>query len=205
LNRAGTGLNGSINTPIWVDQSAPAGQVGVAYSYQFNALGATSYTLFSGTLPTGLTLSSSGLLSGTPTTTVGSPFAFVVRATNSFGNTNSTGQSVTINATGGSVQAPGTPEVFVSSPSAGQIRIDIVPALDVGDSALVSYNFYIGTTQFAQNPDSKSADFVETNLSNKFHIFTGLVTGTTYYVGGSCSNSATQPSAGAPELTQVCS
>ena len=53
----------------------PIGKIGVAYSQQLTASGGTgSYTfsVVSGTLPAGLTLSSDGLLAGTPTT-VGSP------------------------------------------------------------------------------------------------------------------------------------
>ena len=53
----------------------PIGKIGVAYSQQLTASGGTgSYTfsVVSGTLPAGLTLSSGGLLAGTPTT-VGSP------------------------------------------------------------------------------------------------------------------------------------
>ena len=48
----------------------PAGKVGVAYSQQITATGGTApytFTVLSGTLPPGLTLSTSGLLSGTPT------------------------------------------------------------------------------------------------------------------------------------------
>jgi Ice-binding-like/Putative Ig domain/IPTL-CTERM motif len=54
----------------------PVGRVGVAYSQQITATGGTgSYTfsVASGTLPAGLTLSSGGLLSGTPTTAGSSP------------------------------------------------------------------------------------------------------------------------------------
>jgi hypothetical protein len=53
----------------------PVGRVGVAYSQQITASGGTgSYTfsVVSGTLPAGLTLTAGGLLSGTPTT-AGSP------------------------------------------------------------------------------------------------------------------------------------
>ena len=49
----------------------PAGSVGVAYSQQITASGGTApyvFTVLTGTLPAGLTLSSGGLLSGTPTT-----------------------------------------------------------------------------------------------------------------------------------------
>ena len=53
----------------------PPGSVGVAYSQPITATGGTApytFSVVSGTLPAGLTLSSGGLLSGTPTT-VGSP------------------------------------------------------------------------------------------------------------------------------------
>jgi hypothetical protein len=49
----------------------PAGAIGVAYRQQISASGGTGsyvYTVSSGTLPAGLTLTSGGLLSGTPTT-----------------------------------------------------------------------------------------------------------------------------------------
>jgi hypothetical protein len=64
----------------------PAGTVGTAYSQQITASGGTApytFTVTSGTLPAGLTLSSVGLLSGTPTT-VGSS-TVTIRATDSEG------------------------------------------------------------------------------------------------------------------------
>ena len=64
----------------------PDGTVGAAYTYNFVADGnpAPAYALHSGTLPPGLTLSSSGVLSGTPT--AGGTFSgIVVRATNTDG------------------------------------------------------------------------------------------------------------------------
>ncbi len=48
----------------------PDAEVGVPYNYQFQATGGElpyTWTLLSGSLPTGLTLTSAGLLSGTPT------------------------------------------------------------------------------------------------------------------------------------------
>jgi large repetitive protein len=56
-----------------------AGQLTVPYNLQFTATGGTPTWSFSGTLPAGLTLSSSGLLSGTPTAT--GDFSFKVTAT----------------------------------------------------------------------------------------------------------------------------
>ena len=64
----------------------PNGDVGVAYSQQFTGSGGTApyvYSTVATSLPAGLTLSSTGLLSGTPTSSV--PQTFSVRATDSLG------------------------------------------------------------------------------------------------------------------------
>ena len=65
-----------ITTPCPVAEA----QVGVAYSLQFTASGGTGqyvWSIASGTLPTGLTLSASGLLSGIPSAS--GTFDFVVQ------------------------------------------------------------------------------------------------------------------------------
>ena len=54
-----------------LDESIPDGFVGVPYSYQLTACcGTAPYTwsIWAGSLPAGLSLSSTGLISGTPTT-----------------------------------------------------------------------------------------------------------------------------------------
>jgi hypothetical protein len=69
---------------ITTSQTLPAGLTGIAYSQTLSASGGTppySWTLVSGTLPAGLTLSSSGSISGTPTAT--GIASFLVRATDS--------------------------------------------------------------------------------------------------------------------------
>lgn len=55
--------------PIWITTSLPAGEKDVAYSQQLEVdeIGVVTYSIASGSLPDGLTLSSSGLISGTPT------------------------------------------------------------------------------------------------------------------------------------------
>ncbi len=66
----------------------PDNTVGVAASHQISAFGGTSpltFALVSGTLPTGMTLSTSGVLSGTPTTA--GIFTFTVSATDATGAT----------------------------------------------------------------------------------------------------------------------
>ena len=64
----------------------PAGKVGVTYSQQITASGGTgtyTFSVASGTLPAGLTLTAGGLLSGTPTTAGSSPVT--IRATDGNG------------------------------------------------------------------------------------------------------------------------
>jgi hypothetical protein len=87
--------------PTITTASLPAGDVGTAYSQTVAASGGSgngyTYSLASGTLPTGLSLSSAGVISGTPTTATGSPFSFTVQVTDSVGGTGSKAFSVTIN------------------------------------------------------------------------------------------------------------
>lgn len=90
LNAANT------NPPVWPVVSPPAGYVGNPYLLQWDLTSAaspTTYTLYSGSLPPGLSLANvvggdgnQGKISGTPTT-VGS-YSFVVTATNAYGTAN---------------------------------------------------------------------------------------------------------------------
>jgi Putative Ig domain len=55
----------------WITESMPDGYVGVPYSQQLQVCCGTApytFTLYSGAFPPGITMSSSGLVSGTPTT-----------------------------------------------------------------------------------------------------------------------------------------
>ncbi len=79
--------------------SQPAGSVGVPYSQSFGATGGTggpyTFARTSGALPTGLSLSSAGTLSGTPS--ANGTFNFDVTATDGNFNTGTRSYSVTIN------------------------------------------------------------------------------------------------------------
>src|ERR1035438_4906627 len=77
-------LSITINSPALgiTTASLPAGTVGVAYSQTLAASGGSppySWSLFSGALPPGLTLSAAGTISGTPGTA--GPSNFTVRVT----------------------------------------------------------------------------------------------------------------------------
>jgi hypothetical protein len=64
--------------PEWTSTTIPDAQKGVALSVQLSANGASRYSVVSGTVCPGLSVSDIGLLSGTPTTD--GPYAFSVRA-----------------------------------------------------------------------------------------------------------------------------
>ena len=88
-----------VPAPVFLTQTPPAGTIGTAYSYTYAALNTTSFAVFSGTLPTGLSLNTAtGVLAGTPTTAATS--SFVISATGAGGTTNSTAQSVVVAAAG---------------------------------------------------------------------------------------------------------
>lgn len=77
----------------------PKPTVGAAYSQSFSASGGTAsyaFAVTAGSVPAGMTLSSTGLLSGTPTS--GGTFNFTVGATDAVGFTGSRAYSMTVNA-----------------------------------------------------------------------------------------------------------
>lgn len=111
---------------VWITVSAPAlvlspsggtlssGTVASAYSASVSASEGTapySFAVTSGSLPDGLTLSSNGTLSGTPTVAGGS--SFTITATDSYGATGSASYSLTVTS----------PDIsFRFSPSSGSLQ-----------------------------------------------------------------------------------
>jgi uncharacterized repeat protein (TIGR03803 family) len=88
----------------------PSGVAGTAYNQTLTASGGTpSYTwsIFSGSLPTGLGLSSTGVISGSPTST--GTVGFTVQVTDSKGISSTTAFSLTIYAQGTPIIATGSP------------------------------------------------------------------------------------------------
>jgi hypothetical protein len=77
--------------------SLPAATVGIGYSQTVTASGGTApytYAVAAGSLPAGLSLSTSGVLSGTPT--AGGAFNFTISANDSSGNTGNQSYSFTV-------------------------------------------------------------------------------------------------------------
>lgn len=91
--------------------SLPNGQVNVAYNQGLSATGGTppySWSLASGSLPTGLSLNAStGAISGTPTTAA--TFSFTARVTDSASRTDTQALSITIDATSLSITTSSLP------------------------------------------------------------------------------------------------
>jgi hypothetical protein len=161
--------------------SLPSGIVGTAYSATINAMGSTpiTFTLASGSLPPGLSLSSAGVISGTPTTA--GTFSFTVRATNSCG-TDTQALSITIcqlpaitttsleNAAEGfpysaTVNATGsTPITFSIVPGSGNLpsgltlnsstgEISGTPAAGTGSPEGTTYNFTVRASNACGSDD----------------------------------------------------
>jgi Putative Ig domain len=88
-------------TPLAVTTSSlPTGEVGVAYAATLSASGGTppyQWSIKSGALPAGLSLSASGSISGTPTATIGAPVTFQIKDSSSPALTQSVVLSLTLN------------------------------------------------------------------------------------------------------------
>jgi len=80
--------NSNGTAPTITTTSLPNGTLGTAYSQQLAATGDATITwsIETGTLPNGLTLSTTGVISGTPTTANTFNNNFTVKATNATGN-----------------------------------------------------------------------------------------------------------------------
>ncbi len=103
--------------PTITTTTLPAGTVGTAYNQTLAATGGTggyTWTMESGTLPTTLTLSTSGVISGTPT--VAGVFNFAVRCTDGAALFDTQGYSVTINA-------PGSPTITTTTLPNGTVGV----------------------------------------------------------------------------------
>ncbi len=74
--------------PAFTGPPPPDATVGQAYSYQFQAGGipAATYSFTSGSLPSGLTMDASGLVTGTPATGTGGLYPLTVQAANLVGS-----------------------------------------------------------------------------------------------------------------------
>jgi hypothetical protein len=89
-----------ICSPISITASSlPTGTEGVSYNTTLAATGGYGSYAWSATgLPSGLSMSSNGVISGMPTTAAGSPFSVTVTATDNYSDATSISLSLTVNA-----------------------------------------------------------------------------------------------------------
>jgi putative Ig domain-containing protein len=132
-------------SPVTITTSTlPAGQVGVAYSTLLAASGGTtpySWSLGSGILPAGLSLSTGGTLSGTPTTAGSS--TFTIKVTDS---STPTAQTATNSLTFTAAAANGPVQITTTSVPAGQVSVAYSTTLQATE----------GTTPYAWSINSGS-------------------------------------------------
>jgi uncharacterized repeat protein (TIGR03803 family) len=158
-------VNGIALTPT----SLPAETVGASYSQTLTANGGTApytFAVTAGSLPAGLTLSSGGVLSGTPTAAGSS--SFTVTATDSTGAAGS--QAYTLAAYPAAFRVSG----FPSPTTAGLAGTLTVTALDANGNPVPSYQ---GTVHFTSSDPQAAlpADYTFTAADQGVHTFTATL------------------------------
>ncbi|MGA0060997.1 MAG: beta strand repeat-containing protein, partial [Planctomycetota bacterium] len=136
--------------PTVTTASVPSGSTGVSYSQTLTATGGSGsgYTWAldagSGPLPNGLTLSSGGVLSGTPATGTAGTYGFTVRVTDSASGTSTKLYSLTIIQTDSTAPTATVAAVTSSPASAGPLTFTVT--FDEPVSGLTSSDLVVGGT-----------------------------------------------------------
>ncbi|HUB31081.1 MAG TPA: putative Ig domain-containing protein, partial [Terracidiphilus sp.] len=157
-------IGGSTTSALSITTTTlPNGQVGAIYSTTLTATGGTApytWTLTSGTLPAGLSLSAStGAITGTPTTAVTStPLTFTVTDASNPAQTNSANLTLTVSASG-------TAPLSITTPS--------LPNGQVGTAYSATLTAAGGTTPYSWSVTSGT---LPAGLS--LNATTGAITGT---------------------------
>lgn len=129
---------GTMSPPAFVDDTPPNGTVGTSYTYTFTAVGDPNPTFsHTGTLPNGLTLSSSGILAGIPTA-AGTFGSFSILATNGDGSVSVSPVILIASSVSGNSSPPPPGGYFtLSAPGASFPGGMSVASADVAAAALV--------------------------------------------------------------------
>lgn len=152
--------------PLSLTGTPPSGKVGITYSYTFTASGGVSpytYAVTSGAVPAGLTLSSAGVLSGTPTTEETS--SFTVTATDHIGSTAPLATSVMIAAAPSTALTVGVSTVAGNLSGAATTTTPAVATQASGSGFLVLVDGY-----------GASAPTVSDNKGNTYTKIAGPIT-----------------------------
>jgi Putative Ig domain len=200
-------VNSVATAPTVTTTTLPSASVGASYSFNLAATGTTPITwaVQSGILPNGLGLSSTGVISGTPTTQ-GTTSGLVFRATNSVGYADSTTMSLAVNAAG--VGAPVITNYYMSAGLAGApysytlgatgaptitwtlVNGTLPPGLSLASngvisgtptSSAVSYGLIFRATNGSGTADTPSQDFAAAGTAITYPLYPPLaVVGTAY-------------------------
>lgn len=151
-------------TPVWIDQTlASPAYIDSPYSDGVSAQYATSYTVSSGTLPAGLSLSSStGAVSGTPTTE--DTYNFTIQASNVTGTIS---QGFTIEVISGLA-----PPEWIDNTLSNDLRVGIAYSDAVSASNDATYSVSVGSLPAGLTIGSASGAVAGTPTDQGEHTFT---------------------------------
>lgn len=143
--------------PSFSNAALSSGHFGVPYSATLTATGAPapSFSLRTGSLPDGLTLDPSGVISGTPTLL--GTFNGSFSATNGVGDPATQSFSITIFAT-----APAAPTIGTAVASNGAVSVSFQAPTNTGGTDITGYR----ATCASQGADGQSSPINVTGLSN---------------------------------------
>jgi uncharacterized repeat protein (TIGR03803 family) len=156
----------SANSPSIKNGPPPNASLNVAYNFSYISTGSPppTFSVTSGTLPPGLSLSSAGVISGTPTVTGSYP--------------------VTITAANAVSNAIQTFNMTVTSIPANAPFFNSEPAVTGGTSNTVSWTSVNGTLQYEVQASTSSTFTTVLDsgwMTGTSYTFNGLTSGVTYY------------------------
>ena len=172
--------------PSIASTSLPAGDVNHAYSQTITTNGGTSpisFAVSAGSLPSGLIINSStGAITGTPTTDVGSPFSFTVAATDAAGAIASRAFTVTINPAP-TITTTSLPNWTVNQTYSRSIGV-------AGGTSTFSFTVTVGNLPTGLSLDSSTGAIAGTPTTTSGSPFNFAITATDS-VGGTTSQGYT--------------
>lgn len=181
------------SSPSWTTSGAlTAFKKGTSYTYSLSASDADSaitYAVASGSLPSGLSLNTStGVISGTPTVNTGTPYSFVISATDNGGNTTNS-SSLTLSQVVPDAPTVGTASVL----SATEMSVSFTAPSYTGTSSITGYT--ITSSPGGITATGSSSPITVTGLSsNVSYTFTVKATNSSGSSNeSSASNAASLP------------